>query len=569
MRLLFVCCMLLFISSFLFAQQNTFNTDVELQRFFDKGGKYEEINPGLFKLTYPNGYNKKVFFTPPKSIKENSNSKNINTTIINVWEIDTTEFAGMFKFWQRVKIVNDTEGIVFIDDINKNGLLELYGLTKVNWPFGGQVEILEQDNQGIFHSIYAYDSTSIFVQAIGDINGDGIEEVHLRTTDTLNGKFYKADSLGALPTSFDFVFYYNPIGQINDLTFGDFDKNGKADCIFIDWPTVYIAEYDSSINNFVQCFNFQIQSFDCQVGFAIGDFNQDGKTEIVFGTALKKVYVIEVKGENEYQVVWQGNAPTYNAYMLTSTNDIDGNGKPEFWVGGQDHLTGISTFWAYESDDQNNYIPVASIELRYLVSLYTNYLQASDIDNDGKEELIINIGNYLIMLKFTGQPNQHSYEIIYIKVGELTEPTANFQPATIHDLNNDGRKDILIPMDKYVDPNTIVFSYVLVQDTVTSIIEGFVNAVYNYSLYQNYPNPFNSSTTIKFVIDKSENINLKVYDYLGKEIKTIINEYLPSGEKEITWNGKDNKGNTVSSGVYFIQITAGDYRQTIKAVLLK
>lgn len=134
-------------------------------------------------------------------------------------------------------------------------------------------------------------------------------------------------------------------------------------------------------------------------------------------------------------------------------------------------MTGISTFWAYESNGQNNYIPVASIELRYLVSLYTNYLQTSDIDNDGKNELIINIGNYLLVIKFTGQPDQHNYEICYAKIGELTEPTANFQPATVYDLNNDGRKDILIPMDKYVNPNTIVFSYLLVQDSITSVDE--------------------------------------------------------------------------------------------------
>jgi hypothetical protein len=232
-------------------------------------------------------------------------------------------------------------------------------------------------------------------------------------------------------------------------------------------------------------------------------------------------------------------------------------------------LTGISTFWAYEVDGQNNYIPVASIELRYLASLYTNYLQTSDIDNDGKEELIINIGNYLLVLKFTGQPDQHNYEIYYTKIGELTEPTANFQPVTVYDLNNDGRKDILIPMDKYVDPNTVVFSYILVKDTLTSVNENLSGVHNYYSLGQNYPNPFNPSTTIKFVLNKPGNAAIKVYNSLGKEITILINEYLPSGEKEIAWDGKDNNGNTVSSGVYFIQMTADSFRQTIKAVFLK
>jgi hypothetical protein len=568
MKKIFVISLMLIFNVLITAQQNNFNVNVELQRFVDRGGKNEEVSSGMFKLTYANGFNKKVLLTPPKIIKKHSN--NINTTIINVWEIDTTVYANKFRFWQKVNLVNAFEGIVFVDDINTNGLLELYGLTQVNWPFGGQVEILEQNIQGIFHSIYSYDSTSIFVQAIGDINGDDIKEVHLRTTDTLNGKFYKADSIGSLPTNFDFVFYYPP-NQIGDERFGDFDINGKTDCLFIDQNTpskIVISTYVESINNFSTVFELPIED-DAPGGFAVGDFDKDGKTEIVFGTVLKKVYAIEAKGENEYQVVWQGDAPTYNAYMITSTDDIDGNGKPEFWVGGQDHLTGISTFWAYEADGQNNYIPVASIELRYLASLYTNYLQTSDIDNDGKEELIINIGNYLLVLKFTGQPDQHNYEIYYTKIGELNEPTANLQPVTVYDLNNDGRKDILIPMDKYVDPNTVVFSYILVKDTLTSVNENLSGVHNYYSLGQNYPNPFNPSTTIKFVLHKPGNAAIKVYNCLGKEITTLINEYLPSGEKEITWDGKDNQGNTVSSGVYFIQMTAGNYRQTIKAVLLK
>ena len=252
--------------------------------------------------------------------------------------------------------------------------------------------------------------------------------------------------------------------------------------------------------------------------------------------------------------------------MITSTGDIDGNGKPEFWVGGQDHLTGISTFWAYEANGQNSYIPIASIELRYLVSLYTNYLQASDIDNDGKEELIINIGNYLIMLKFTGQPNQHYFEVYYAKIGETTQPNASVLPSSIFDFNNDNQKDILFSLDLYNAPN---ISYILLRDTTAVSVENAENNLLGFQLIANYPNPFNASTTIKFVIGKPGSTIIKVYNSLGKEITTLINEYLPSGEKEITWDGKDNQGNTVSSGVYFIQMTAGSYRQTIKAVLLK
>ena len=551
------------ISSICIAQQNTFNKETELQKFIEQGGKVEETVPDTYKLTYRDGTQRAINFS--RSEKLNNNLGDFNTTIINVWEIDTTLDANKFLFWQKVGIVNDFEGLVFVDDININGLLELYGLTQVNFPFGGQVEVLEQDIHGIFHSVHSYDSTSLFVQGIGDVDSDGRKEVHIRATDTLNGKFYKSDSLGALPTTFDFIFYYTP-NQIQDMNFGDFDKNYVTDCAFVDGSNpskVIISEFKDTLNNFTTLFEYPTEG-DIPSGLSIGDFDLDGKTELTFGTVLQNAYVIEASSTNQYSVVWQGLAPTYNAYMITKTMDIDGNGKPEFWIGGQDFNEGTSTFWCYEADGDNNYVRVAAIELRYLVSLYTNYLQASDIDNNGKEELIINIGNYLLVLKFTGESNQHNYEIYYAKIGELTEPSANFQPATVYDLNRDGRKDILIPMDKYVNPNTIVFSYILVQDSITYVDEKILANDNNYFLRPNYPNPFNPSTKITYNIPQRSNVSLKIYDVLGKEIATLVNEQKEAGLYEIKYDASK-----LSSGVYIYSIQAGDFLESRKMILMK
>lgn len=554
---------------------NTFNKEAELQEFVEQGGNVEEISPDVYKLTYRTGESRIFNFNRKENSIENNEGVSAiggsafggDTTIINIWEIDTTLYAYKFKFRQRVDIVNAFEGIVFVEDLNHNGLLELYGFSEVNYPFAGPVVIFEQDNAGIFNKVYTYDSNSVFVQGIGDIDSDGEKEIHLRTLDTLNGKFYRSDGVGVLPTAFDFIFYYNPIGQINDLTFGDFDYNNKTDCVFIDWPTTFIAEYDSTFHNFQEVFEFS--SNDYSSGFAIGDFDQDGKTEIVFGTVLRQVYIIEAGDTNQYSVVWQGLAPTYNAYMITSTKDIDGNGKPEFWVGGQDFVTGISTFWCYESDGDNSYVPVATIELRYLVSLYANYLQSADIDNDGKDELIINIGNYLLILKFTGRPNQHSYKIFYTKINELSQPGADFHPVTIEDLNNDGKKDILLPMDKNLYQNIYSFSYLLVQDTITSVQDDYTQVPNKFDLLQNYPNPFNSSTQVKVILREQSKVKLVVYDILGKEIKTLLDENLSAGEYIVQWNGEDNEGNFLAGGIYFIQMKTNGFNKTIKAIFLK
>lgn len=563
---LFICFLFLIVGNFLFAQQNTFNKEAELQKFIEQGGKVEETGPNNYKLTYRDGTQK--VFNLGRSEKLNNNIGDFNTTVINVWEIDTTLYANKFYFWQDAKVVNDPEGRVFVEDINNNGLLELYGITKANWPFGGQVDILEQDNQGIFHKVYSYDSTSIFVQGIGDIDSDGRNEVHLRTTDTLNGKFYRADSLGVLPTTFEFIFYYTP-NQIQDMNFGDFDKDHITDCAFVDGSNpskVIISEFRDTLNNFITLFEYPTEG-DIPSGFAIGDFDQNRKTDLAFGTVLQKAYVIEASSINQYSVVWQGLAPTYNAYMITQTNDIDGNGNPEFWIGGQDFNTGISTFWCYEADGDNNFQPVAAIELRYLVSLYTNYLQAADMDNDGKEELVINLGNYLLILNFIGKPNQHSYELFYTKIDEHSQPGAEFEPVTVFDFNKDGKRDILLPMVKYV--NLDLFSYILLQKGLSSVNESDGDIIESFNITQNYPNPFNMFSQIKVISKLNSKIKVNIYNIVGKEVRTLLDRELPAGEYTIEWDGKDVDGNILNSGVYFIRMESNGFQKTIKSILMK
>lgn len=85
-----------------------------------------------------------------------------------------------------------------------------------------------------------------------------------------------------------------------------------------------------------------------------------------------------------------------------------------------------------------------------------------------------------------------------------------------------------------------------------------------FTLFQNYPNPFNPSTTIRFGISKSSHVSLKVYDLLGQEIETLVNEKLSAGEFVVNWNAGGHP-----SGVYFYRIQAGDFVLTKKTILLK
>jgi acyl-homoserine lactone acylase PvdQ len=98
----------------------------------------------------------------------------------------------------------------------------------------------------------------------------------------------------------------------------------------------------------------------------------------------------------------------------------------------------------------------------------------------------------------------------------------------------------------------------------SDVVEVTVNVPTVFSLEQNYPNPFNPSTTIKYSIPEKSIVTLKVYDILGAEIETLINEEKPAGNYEL----KSNAAN-LPSGVYFYQLEAGGYMAVKKMILLK
>jgi uncharacterized delta-60 repeat protein len=85
-----------------------------------------------------------------------------------------------------------------------------------------------------------------------------------------------------------------------------------------------------------------------------------------------------------------------------------------------------------------------------------------------------------------------------------------------------------------------------------------------FELFQNYPNPFNPGTVISYQLPVSGNVTLKVYDVLGNEIATLVNEEKPSGTYEVTWYAEQ-----LPSGVYFYQLKVGNYINTKKMILIK
>ncbi|MFH2035684.1 MAG: T9SS type A sorting domain-containing protein, partial [Candidatus Zixiibacteriota bacterium] len=91
----------------------------------------------------------------------------------------------------------------------------------------------------------------------------------------------------------------------------------------------------------------------------------------------------------------------------------------------------------------------------------------------------------------------------------------------------------------------------------------------NFELGQNYPNPFNPTTVINFALPQVSDVNIEVYNILGRKVVTLIDERMDAGYHSVNWNGTNSQGVSVASGVYFYRLTAGEFTQSKKMVLLK
>ena len=213
------------------------------------------------------------------------------------------------------------------------------------------------------------------------------------------------------------------------------------------------------------------------------------------------------------------------------------------------------------------------IDLVGVFSFDAGTMQAVDIDNDGIDEVADCIDGNFLILKFNGSQNHQTYEVYYIKQNELAteEVGSYYYGAVMYDLLNNGKKEILISMNHILYQQGIYrhLTRVYKSDTLTSIADDKFSIPRSIILYQNYPNPFNPATQIKFALNQSSEVSIRIFNILGKEIRMLLKNDLPIGEHTIRWDGKDDKGDTLPGGVYFIQMKAVSYQKTIKAVLLK
>jgi len=158
-------------------------------------------------------------------------------------------------------------------------------------------------------------------------------------------------------------------------------------------------------------------------------------------------------------------------------------------------------------------------------------------------------------------------EIIYLIADTITAPTNALRWQVSVDLQADTSYKISIISLSHTglsDSSDNAFSVI-----GPTGVPGSENIIKEYSLSQNYPNPFNPSTRIDYYIPKSSFVSLKIYDFLGNEIKTLVSEERTAGRYSAFWDGTNSRNEKVVSSVYFYSLEANGVRVTRKMVLLK
>jgi flagellar hook assembly protein FlgD len=153
--------------------------------------------------------------------------------------------------------------------------------------------------------------------------------------------------------------------------------------------------------------------------------------------------------------------------------------------------------------------------------------------------------------------------------GEVMIGTAEFavdsaQPVTVTEADFDLITGDVLVAPSGQAPNSVQSRLSLVGRRVSFTPPKFENA-----LAQNYPNPFNPTTTVAFSLASAVATELRIYDVRGALVRTLVNDHRSAGVHRVEWNGRDDGGQMVASGVYFCKLVAGRFTDTKKLTVLK
>jgi hypothetical protein len=402
-------------------------------------------------------------------------------------------------------LTSDIAGSPAVGDIDNDGQLEI-----AVYESNGNFRVLR--NNAVQQTFQFFQNGNFFgpSPALGNVTGDAKLEIFVPSK---NGKLYGIDSAGNYLAGFP--VNYNVTGQWTESSpiIADFDGDGLSDVLIGD-ETKYVRAYSAAGAPLA---GFPLLTDDAMRGVPqVGDVDGDGKVDLVASGWDKNVYIWKFNSAwNPAKAPW----PRFHA-------NIHNNGRIGFVV--PTPVVGTRFSFTVASDRINLewFVPVeagaqfavdrARVE-NGITGAFARIAQKVDASLDGRVEL--------------GDAN--------VKMGERYVYRLSNNAGVVNETNG-----VYVPVSRA-------------------------------ELGQNYPNPFNPVTRIEYWVPEGPrpgqraNVNVIVYDVTGARVKTLVSGPKTSGHYVAQWDGLDDRGARVSSGIYFYRMTSGNFSAVRKMVLLK
>ena len=520
--------------------------------------------------------------------------------------------------WSAVQIGNFGYGGVAIGDVNNDGKLDVgYGIhhNYSGEDLGDQIlEVALGNGAGTQWTPWDNglatngETWGMFCTDFADVDCDGDLDIGANSFGCCAGvHIYLNNRNGTWTQSFGFTGGNSSM----DFVFGDVNNDG--------YPDFAVAQGNGVVYLNDQTGNFTLAFSGYNDGIDLGDIDNDGTDELSFVNSARGVEVWKWNPGNNW-VSMSNGLPLSGSFSVTQIYDMNMDGYADVSAFGN----GLISIWL--GDGAGNWSQAAQFTLPS-----PGYAKAfridGDADHNGYPDIVlvdeegtwINYQNHLRFLKENSPADSLTIKPVYpspnrkiniqsvqtikwisevpagvsslVKLELSTNDTIGPWNTIAADLPNNGHYQWIIPESAastdtcrlrytvYTSTDSaslisqsgffIVGEPVIVEEEVSKIPDEFV-------LYQNYPNPFNPSTKIKYIVpfvethrDASLLVTLKVYDVLGNEVATLVNEELPAGEYEVEFNVAQVSRPEISSGIYFYQLKAGSFIQTKKMILLK
>ncbi|MEA1972288.1 MAG: FlgD immunoglobulin-like domain containing protein, partial [Candidatus Cloacimonadota bacterium] len=375
-----------------------------------------------------------------------------------------------------------------------------------------------------------------------------------------------------------------------------FDLSNPDNPVFIQY-LLYDAGYNYYIQNNKLAVSFYSEG---HFYFDLFDISDPYNIELIFQTPLENFEIL-ISANESWSEIFTMNIYTNNSYLKKYS--LSENGEiQEIYI----HNTQSTRFYIL-IDDYGYYITNngSGVDLNVLYNINSEMpelISAIDIGNFSYNSLGFTLNNSLLEFSDSSAETTFFYNYENLAVPQFVTELSEYSPNKGLNYENyylsaNGGFSYIYNLD---NPDSTVYPIdeVLSQSHNISGIESFNNEEGGFLLVtnqgsleiwsteitqnlndnispisknlSNYPNPFNPTTTIRYNLPKESFVNLSIFNIKGQKVNTLINENMLHGNHQIEWNGKNENGNNVSSGVYFYKLDVnGNTKEMKKMLLLK